>query len=117
MDASRAAVTGQPCAAWCSPADSVLTEPGMGSFSIWHWMVVIIVLLLVFGPKRFADAAKGLGQALRGFKEELGKGDEESHQTGDTAKRLPEHDQSAPSGSPSGTPAKRDGEGHDGRPV
>jgi sec-independent protein translocase protein TatA len=83
----------------------------MGSFSIFHWMVVIVVLLLVFGPKRFADAAKGLGQALRGFKEELSKGDEEPHQAGDNSKRLPEHDPSAP-----GTPAKHDGEGHNGRP-
>ena len=82
----------------------------MGSFSIFHWMVVIVVLLLVFGPKRFADAAKGLGQALRGFKEELSKGDEESHQAGDSAaKRLPGHDQSAQPGKPS--------EGHDERPV
>jgi sec-independent protein translocase protein TatA len=82
----------------------------MGSFSIFHWMVVIVVLLLVFGPKRFADAAKGLGQALRGFKEELSKGDEESHQAGDSAgKRLPEHDSGAPTG--------KSGDGHDERPV
>ena len=87
----------------------MLTERGMGSFSIFHWMVVIVVLLLVFGPKRFADAAKGLGQALRGFKEELGKGDEESHQAGDSAKRLPEHESGAQPG--------KDGEGRDGRPV
>ncbi len=84
----------------------------MGSFSIWHWLVVIVVLLLVFGPKRFSDAAKGLGQALRGFKEELAKGDEESHEGSDSAsKRLPQHDSNAPA-----TPAKHGGEGHEGRP-
>jgi sec-independent protein translocase protein TatA len=90
----------------------------MGSFSIFHWMVVIVVLLLVFGPKRFADAAKGLGQALRGFKEELGKGEEESHSTD---KRLPEHDSGAPEGTskPASKPASNteSGEGHDGPPV
>jgi sec-independent protein translocase protein TatA len=93
----------------------VLTDLGMGSFSIFHWMVVIVVLLLVFGPKRFADAAKGLGQALRGFKEELGKGGEdESHPTGDSAaKRLPGPDAGAsPSASDSG---KHDTEDRGGR--
>jgi sec-independent protein translocase protein TatA len=94
----------------------------MGSFSIFHWMVVIVVLLLVFGPKRFADAAKGLGQALRGFKEELGKGgDEESHLTGDGAKRLPGHEPGAPPATdkPASKPAgnTESGEGHDERPV
>jgi sec-independent protein translocase protein TatA len=62
----------------------------MGSFSIFHWLVVILVLLLLFGPKRFADAAKGLGQALRGFKEELGKGEQDPQAGPDGAsKRLP----------------------------
>jgi sec-independent protein translocase protein TatA len=76
----------------------------MGSFSIFHWLVVILVLLLLFGPKRFADAAKGLGQALRGFKEELGKGDQEPHAGPDDAsKRLPPAE---PSGTE--TESKRD---------
>ncbi len=91
----------------------------MGSFSIFHWMVVIIVLLLVFGPKRFADAAKGLGQALRGFKEELGKGDEDAADI--SAKRLPPANAGAPNPStpnPSAQSAgnKPDADGHGERP-
>ena len=40
----------------------------MGSFSIAHWIVVIVVLLLIFGPKRLAEVGKGLGEGIRGFK-------------------------------------------------
>ena len=62
----------------------------MGSFSIFHWLIVILVLLLLFGPKRFADAAKGLGQALRGFKDELRKPEEDPKVGADAdSKRLP----------------------------
>jgi sec-independent protein translocase protein TatA len=48
----------------------------MGSLSIWHWLVVIVVVLLVFGPKRLAEVGKGLGEGIRGFKKGIG-GDEE----------------------------------------
>ncbi|MFC1641157.1 twin-arginine translocase TatA/TatE family subunit [Myxococcota bacterium] len=67
----------------------MLTTGGMGSLSIVHWLVVIVVLLLLFGPRRFADAAKGLGQALRGFREELGRGsDEQAGRESDESKHL-----------------------------
>ena len=40
----------------------------MGSFSILHWIIVLVVVLLLFGPKRLPDLAKGLGEAIREFK-------------------------------------------------
>jgi sec-independent protein translocase protein TatA len=40
----------------------------MGEFSIWHWLVVIGVALLLFGPSKFADLGKGLGEGIRNFK-------------------------------------------------
>jgi len=43
----------------------------MGSFSIAHWILVVVVIALVFGPKKFADAGKGLGEGLRNFKKGL----------------------------------------------
>lgn len=45
----------------------------MGSLSPGHWLVVLVVLLLVFGPKRVAAAGKGLGEGLRGFRQALGE--------------------------------------------
>lgn len=40
----------------------------MGSFSIWHWLIVLAVVLLVFGTKRLTSGAKDLGGAVKEFK-------------------------------------------------
>lgn len=43
----------------------------MGSLSIAHWLLVGIVVALVFGPKKFADMGKGLGEGIKNFKQGL----------------------------------------------
>lgn len=43
----------------------------MGTMSPLHWLVVLVVVLMVFGPKRLGDVGKGLGQGLRGLREGL----------------------------------------------
>ena len=48
----------------------------MGSLSPIHWLLVIIVLLLVFGPTRLAGAGKGLGEGIRAFKKGLSEDEE-----------------------------------------
>ncbi|NYZ62075.1 Sec-independent protein translocase subunit TatA [Luteimonas deserti] len=48
----------------------------MGSFSIWHWLIVLLVVLLVFGTKRLRGAGRDLGEAVKGFKK--GMHDEET---------------------------------------
>ncbi|MGO3128511.1 MAG: Sec-independent protein translocase subunit TatA [Luteimonas sp.] len=40
----------------------------MGSFSIWHWLIVLVVILLVFGTKKLRGAGRDLGEAVKGFK-------------------------------------------------
>jgi sec-independent protein translocase protein TatA len=40
----------------------------MGSFSIWHWIIVLVIVLLVFGTKRLTSGAKDLGKAVNEFK-------------------------------------------------
>ena len=40
----------------------------MGGMSIWHMVILLIIVLLVFGPSRLGDLGKSLGQAIRGFK-------------------------------------------------
>jgi sec-independent protein translocase protein TatA len=40
----------------------------MGSFSAVHWLVVFVVVVLIFGPKRLANVGKGLGEGLRSLK-------------------------------------------------
>ena len=47
----------------------------MGSFSIWHWLIVLVIVLLVFGTKKLRNIGEDLGGAVRGFKEGLKEGD------------------------------------------
>lgn len=48
----------------------------MGSFSIWHWLIVLVVVMLIFGTKKLANVGSDLGKAVKGFKDGV-KGDEE----------------------------------------
>ena len=41
----------------------------MGSFSIWHWLIVLVIVLLVFGTKKLRNIGEDLGGAVKGFKE------------------------------------------------
>ena len=41
----------------------------MGSFSIWHWLIVLLVVVLVFGTKKLGNLGKDMGSAIKGFKE------------------------------------------------
>lgn len=49
----------------------------MGSLSPIHWLIVIVVVLLVFGPGRLAGVGKGLGEGIRSFKKGLSIDDAE----------------------------------------
>lgn len=40
----------------------------MGSFSIWHWLVILAIVLLLFGTKRLKNLGSDLGGAIKGFK-------------------------------------------------
>ncbi|MES2564241.1 MAG: Sec-independent protein translocase subunit TatA [Pseudomonadota bacterium] len=41
----------------------------MGSFSIWHWLIVLLVVILIFGTKKLRNLGTDLGGAVKGFKE------------------------------------------------
>ena len=43
----------------------------MGTWSIWHWLVVLVIVLLIFGTKKLRNIGADLGGAVRGFKEGL----------------------------------------------
>ena len=46
----------------------------MGSFSIWHWIIVALVVLLVFGTKKLKNLGGDLGSAVKGFKDGMKDG-------------------------------------------
>lgn len=47
----------------------------MGGFSLWHWLIVLVIVVLVFGTKRLKNVGQDLGEAVRGFKKGM-EGDE-----------------------------------------
>jgi sec-independent protein translocase protein TatA len=48
----------------------------MGSFSIWHWLIVLVVVVVVFGTGKLRNAGSDLGKAVKGFKDGM-KGEED----------------------------------------
>jgi sec-independent protein translocase protein TatA len=41
----------------------------MGSMSIWHWVIVLVVVMLVFGTKKIGNMGSDIGKAVKGFKD------------------------------------------------
>ncbi|NDC36401.1 MAG: Sec-independent protein translocase subunit TatA [Synechococcaceae bacterium WB9_2_112] len=48
----------------------------MGSFSIWHWLIVLLVVVLIFGTKKLKNIGADLGGAVKGFKDGVKGGQE-----------------------------------------
>ncbi len=48
----------------------------MGSFSIWHWLIVLLVIVLIFGTKKLRNIGKDLGGAVKDFKDGIKGGEE-----------------------------------------
>ena len=53
----------------------------MGTFSIWHWLIVLVVVVLVFGTKKLSNLGSDLGKAVKGFKEGVQTDEEEGEAT------------------------------------
>ena len=67
----------------------------MGELSVWHWLIVALVFVMLFGAKRLPDTARSLGQALRLFKQETSRmGDDDAEAP---AERRQDAPQSVPS--------------------
>ena len=56
----------------------------MGSLSIVHWLIVLFVVVLLFGPRRLPDLAKGMGEAIREFKKAVNGSDQQKPQITET---------------------------------
>ncbi len=48
----------------------------MGSFSIWHWLIVLVVIVLIFGTKKLRNVGSDLGGAVKDFKQGMKSGNE-----------------------------------------
>jgi len=48
----------------------------MGSFSIWHWLIVLLIVVMVFGTKKLKNIGSDLGGAVKGFKDGIKDGEQ-----------------------------------------
>ena len=46
----------------------------MGSFSIWHWLIVLLIVIMIFGTKKLKNIGGDLGGAVKGFKDGMKDG-------------------------------------------
>lgn len=63
----------------------------MGSLSIWHWLIVLVIVVMVFGTKKLKNMGSDLGSAVKGFKDGMKDGgtdaaDAPAQQVSNTAK-------------------------------
>jgi len=61
----------------------------MGSFSIWHWLIVLLVIILVFGTAKLKNIGKDMGGAIKGFKEGMKDGTEDVSGKVDDRRQVP----------------------------
>ena len=57
----------------------------MGSLSIWHWLVLLFVVVVVFGTKKLRNVGGDLAGAVKGFKDGMKDGNAESAKAGNEA--------------------------------
>lgn len=50
----------------------------MGGFSIWHWLILLVIVALVFGTKRLRNIGEDLGSAIKGFKKGIADPDDQA---------------------------------------
>ena len=58
----------------------------MGSFSIWHWLIVLVVVVLIFGTKKLRNIGQDLGGAVKGFKDGMKSEENPSQQSADNGR-------------------------------
>lgn len=77
----------------------------MGSLSIWHWLIVLLVVVIVFGTGKLRNIGRDLGGAVKGFKEGMKEGTE-------TPAEPPKVEESKPAASQTIDVAAREKAGH-----
>lgn len=69
----------------------------MGSFSIWHWLVVLAIVVLLFGTKKLKNLGSDVGHAIKGFKDAVKEGEQPQAQITQDKAAAPQAPQAQPS--------------------
>lgn len=62
----------------------------MGSLSIWHWLIVLLIVMLVFGTKKLRNIGEDLGGAVKGFKQGMKEAEADNKPVGAAAQQPPQ---------------------------
>jgi len=60
----------------------------MGSFSVWHWLIVLLIVVLVFGTKKLKNIGADLGGAVKGFKDGVKDGNASANEAATPAAQV-----------------------------
>ena len=77
----------------------------MGEFSIWHWLIVLVIVMMVFGTKKLKNIGTDLGQAVKGFKDGIRSAEETDAAT--TSATAPAATSSAPASAMPSEPSRK----------
>lgn len=64
----------------------------MGGLSIWHWIVVLVIVILIFGTKKLPNLGSDLGRAIRGFKKGMSDDEQQKLEADPPAKATVERE-------------------------
>ena len=67
----------------------------MGSFSIWHWLIVLLIVVMVFGTKKLKNIGSDLGGAVKGFKDGMKEGGRRADDAGPPAGQVTQRREAA----------------------
>jgi sec-independent protein translocase protein TatA len=77
----------------------------MGSLSIWHWLIVLVIVALVFGTKKIGNMGSDLGKAVKGFKDGVKGEDEKAAEAQQRVTTPPANAPQTPAQTPPQSPA------------
>jgi sec-independent protein translocase protein TatA len=80
----------------------------MGFDSIWHWLILLVIVLVVFGTKKIRNLGPDLGAAIRDFKKGLSGDDEAKQKEEEAARKAAEQLRADPPAASSSTQSQRD---------
>lgn len=68
----------------------------MGTFSIWHWLIVLAIVLLVFGTKKLRNLGGDLGSSIKNFKQAMKDGEGDAPKTAESLQAAARESSEAP---------------------
>ena len=71
----------------------------MGAMSIWHWLIVLVIIMLVFGTKKLRNIGSDIGGAVKGFKDGMKEGGDKAASDAQPGVQAPPQQVSSPSAS------------------